>query len=107
MLLDGIELLLMNLFMVGNNLWQIGSQVLFFVLSSQGVEIFEGINFDEEWQWLNVVFLDCIYVNIESLFVLQFVIMVDCICMIGGLVNGVLVLGFELLIVFLVICFVE
>ena len=41
MLSDGTEPLSMNLSMAGNNLWQTGSQVLPFALSSQGAEILE------------------------------------------------------------------
>ena len=96
MLSDGTEPLSMNLSMAGNNLWQTGSQVLPFALSSQGAEILEGINPDEEWQRPNAAFLDRIHANTEGLFASQFATMVDRTRTTGGLVNGALALGPEL-----------
>ena len=96
MLSDGTEPLSMNLSMAGNNLWQTGSQVLPFALSSQGAEILEGINPDEEWQRPNAAFLDRIHANTEGLFASQFAAMVDRTRTTGGLVNSALALGPEL-----------
>ncbi|HBY40575.1 MAG TPA: hypothetical protein DEH24_14215 [Alteromonas sp.] len=96
MLSDGTEPLSMNLSMAGNNLWQTGSQVLPFALSSQGAEILEGINPDEEWQRPNAAFLDRIHANTEGMFASQFAAMVDRTRTTGGLVNSALALGPEL-----------
>ena len=96
MLSDGTEALSMNLSMAGNNLWQTGSQVLPFALSSQGAEILEGINPDEEWQRPNAAFLDRIHANTEGMFASQFAAMVDRTRTTGGLVNSALALGPEL-----------
>ena len=96
MLSDGTEPLSMNLSMAGNNLWQTGSQVLPFALSSQGAEILEGINPDEEWQRPNAAFLDRIHASTEGMFASQFAAMVDRTRTTGGLVNSALALGPEL-----------
>ena len=96
MLSDGTEPLSMNLSMAGNNLWQTGSQVLPFALSSQGAEILEGINPDEEWQRPNAAFLDRIHANTEGMFASQFAAMVDRTRTTCGLVNSALALGPEL-----------
>ncbi|TPV58381.1 DUF1501 domain-containing protein [Aestuariibacter sp. GS-14] len=100
MLSDTSHPLSMNLSMAGNNLWQTGNQVLPFALSSNGAEVLEGINPNEEWQRPNASFLDRIHANTEGLFATQFASMVDRTRSTGGLVNDALALGPELSTVF-------